>query len=116
MAAQRGFQATPQGGAVNRGDQRLVAVFIGIDHRRQRRLLHRLAEFADIGAGNKRAPFAHQQQYLGVCVLLALLQGFQQPGTNSMAEGIDRRIVHGNNADTAFPVIAYDLRHNLSSP
>ena len=115
MTAQSGFQATTQGGAMDRGNQRLVAVFKRVDQCRQRGLLHGFAEFTDVGTGNKGASFTNQQERPGLGIFLALLQGCEQTGTNSLAEGVYRRVVHGNNADVAFPVIANDLRHDFSS-
>ena len=116
MATQSGFQATAQRSAMNCRNNWLVAVLILVNNGRQPRILHGLAELANVGPGNKSAAFAHQQQYLGVGVFLALLQCSHQAGTNRMAEGVHRRIIHGDHADGAFPVISHDLRHNISSP
>ncbi len=115
VTAQSGFQTTTQSRSVDRGNQRFVAVFKGVDQCRQGGLLHGLAEFTNVGAGNERAPFANQQKRLGLGIFLALLQGCEQTRTNSLAEGVYRRVIHGNNADVAFPVIANDLRHDFSS-
>ena len=53
--AERELQAAAQCRAVDRGDHRLVARLDPFDHLRQRRLGHRRAEFADVGAADEIA-------------------------------------------------------------
>ncbi|MNR63790.1 hypothetical protein D3C85_1862140 [compost metagenome] len=55
--------------------------------------LGRLAELANIGAGNKGLPGAIEHDQFDLLILFGCHKSFQQPGAHGMAQGIDRRIV-----------------------
>ena len=107
MATQGHFQASAQGRAVNHRDTGFVALFIGVDHFRQARRLGRLAELLDISPGNESAASAQQHQHLGLRVDLALMQGAQQTFTRGLTEGIDRRVVQGDQCNLALALVAH---------
>ncbi len=60
MARQRHFEAAAERGAVNGGDNRLRIVFERILDFGNRRALGRLAELGNVGAGDKGAAAANQ--------------------------------------------------------
>ena len=68
IAAQRHFQPATQGCAMDGSDHRLVAGFVFINHRGQYRLLGRLAEFTDIGAGREGLALADHHHRLDAIV------------------------------------------------
>ena len=114
VAADGNFQATAQCGAVDDRDARLAAGFDAVDHVGQARLFRRLAKFLDVRAGHEGHAFTDQYDRLyfriGFCSLEALLQTF----AHSDAQGIDRRVVHGDDRDGAFALQSDHIRHARS--
>ena len=73
VAGQRQFQATAQRRAVQRGHHRLAAGFDQSDDGRHLRVLQRLAEFAQVGAGHEGGAAADDDASHQVSLGLQLL-------------------------------------------
>ncbi|MCY1293750.1 hypothetical protein D9M70_430180 [compost metagenome] len=106
MAGQRHFQATTEGGAVDHRDAGLGAGFKGGDHIRQRRRLRRQAELLDVGTGDEGVAGTHQHHGGDLRVGLGGAEGLQQALAHGQAEGVDRRVVHGDQGEI---VAAFEL-------
>src|SRR5262249_55061084 len=110
----RHFEPATERGAVNGGDDRLRAALDDLLHLRQRRLLRRLAELGDVGAGDERAPGARDDD--GGCsgITGGLADRVAQALTDVLAERVDGRIVHGDDGHATLTIEAdglADLRH-----
>src|SRR5690606_5261595 len=103
------FQPAAQRRAMQRRHNRLGAVFDLADYIGQPWLLQRLAEFPDIGAGNKGTAFANQQQYLCIAVGFPFLECILQARPYSVAQGVDRWVVDGNNPNLSLTLVTDDL-------
>ena len=78
MARKRRLQPAAQRRAVHGRDHWLGRSFDRVQHVQQRRTLRRLAEFADIGAGNKSAPSANKHCGLNLVVFKNTVQPARQ--------------------------------------
>jgi hypothetical protein len=97
------FEAAAEGGAVNRGDHRLGAIFDNVDDLRKHRLGEGLgrAEFADIGSGEEGLALADDDHRLHALVRIGLLNGVDQTFAHGVAERVHRRIVRCDDEDVA---------------
>ena len=94
---QRDLQPAAERGAVDRGDHRLAAGLDAVAHLGQRRRLRRLAEFADVGAGDEVAAGADDQHRgHGARRPRPRRSAATRPRRTSDAEGVDRRVVDGD--------------------
>ena len=105
MASLGNLQASAKRGSVNRGHDRLRRSFQCIDHRNQPRAAPFLAgrdlsELLDVGSGNESSPAADQHDRRHVAIASEGLDRFQNPLRHAGAQGIDRRILDGDCADT----------------
>lgn len=89
MRRQRHFQAAAQRGAMQRGHHRLGAGFDLVADVGQGGRTRRLAEFADVGAGDEVVAGAGQQHGAHLRVALGLVDGAGQAGAHIGAQGID---------------------------
>ncbi len=112
MAAQRDFQPATERGAMNDRNARLVAGFDDFDHLGQARRLRRLAEFLDVGPGDKGVALADQRHRTYLRVRFGALKDLLQPLTHRMAEGIDWWIVDRDQRDLALNFEPYDICHD----
>ncbi|MNP67617.1 hypothetical protein D3C76_1634710 [compost metagenome] len=100
VATQRDFQPATQHRTMQHRQRRLVAVFDGQGQFLQDRRPGRLAELANIGAGDKGLTCAIEHDHFDLPVLLGRSKGFQQPGAYGVAKGIDRRVVDPDQGHT----------------
>ncbi len=63
--------------------------------------LRRLAEFGDVGAGEKGAPGAGDHDRLDGSVVARLAQRLGEPGADLVLQRVDRRVVDGDDRDSA---------------
>ena len=68
---------------------------------REARGLRRLAEFGDVGAGEKGAPGAGDHHRLDSVVVAGLAQRLDEPGADFVLQRVDRRIIGGDDRDPA---------------
>jgi hypothetical protein len=101
MRGERDFAAAAQRSAVDRGDHRLVERLDLIDQDGKRRLLHRLAEFGDVGAGEEGLARAGDDDCLDAVVALRFLDPGLQALAHGGAERVHRRIVRREDQDVA---------------
>ena len=80
-------------------------IFAGLLERRndvdRARALRRPFHFADIGAGNERAPGAGEHDRLDRGVLPRACEGLDQPGADRGVERVDGRMIDGDDRDLA---------------
>ncbi len=105
------FQATTQRRAMDGSDHGLIGSFNKIHHLRQARLLHRLAKLTDVSTSHKGAAFSHNEECLGVRIILTLLYGVPDARANRVPQCVHRWIINGDDAHGAFAVIGYDVGH-----
>ena len=108
MAPERQLQAAAQRGAVDGGDDRLVARLDLVDQRRQERLLHARGELGDVGAGRKEAARSRQNDGLDAGVGVGLVEGLLQAHAQRVAERVHRRVVHANDRHVALLLRFHD--------
>jgi hypothetical protein len=101
VAGERHLEAAAERGAVDRRHHRLGRALDQVEHLVQARLLRRLAELGDVGAGNERAPRARNHDRGDIAVRGGLLEAVAQALAHVLAERVDRRIVHGEHRDAA---------------
>jgi hypothetical protein len=65
------------------------------------RVAGRLAEFRDVSAGDERPPGARQHDRVGAAVRDGLTHPIAQTKPDAVAEGVDGRIVHGEDGHAA---------------
>ena len=82
----------PPSGAVDGGDNRLVAAFHAVQQFLQRGAGRRFAEFADIRAGDEGAASQAMTIAFGAGVLQTLLDMLHEPGAHGLRNGVDRRL------------------------
>ena len=114
MAAERDFEAAAERRAVHRGDHRLFARLDRRDHVERGRLSRRLAELADVGAGNEGAPGADDDDRGGAGIRPRPRHRIDETGPQREAQRIDRRIVDGDDGDIA--VIAQRTQARTPGP
>ncbi len=112
------FEPTAQGRAVDGGDHQLGARLHAIEHIGQRGRHGRLAELADVGAGDEGLALADDEHGLERRVLLQLLHRRQQAGTHALAQGVDGRVVDADHQHRALLLGLYQCLcvHALVSP
>ena len=101
MAGERQLEAAAQSRAVQRRDHRLCRRFDLADHLAEARGPRRLAEFVDVGAGEKGAPGAGDHHRLDGRVAAGLAQRLRKPGADLVLQRVDRRIVGDDNRNPA---------------
>ena len=95
------FQPPAQRRAVDGGNDRLVAGFDAVAHLGQAGWQRWFAKFADVRASDEGATGAHDQHSAYLRVGLRLLHGLKQTPAHLHIQGIDRRVVEGDNQDIA---------------
>ncbi|MNM96706.1 hypothetical protein D3C81_1091930 [compost metagenome] len=111
VAGQRHFQSTAQRRAMQHGQRRLGRALDGQGQLRQDRRLRRLAELADIGAGDEGLAGAIQHDQFHPRIGSRLGEGIQQAGTHGMTEGVDRRVVDADQGDAPLARQLYGRSH-----
>jgi hypothetical protein len=101
VRGQRHFQPAAERGAVDGGDHRLGAVLDLQAGLGQRGLLRRLAELADVRAGDEVAARADDQHRLGRAVGLGRVDGGHEAAAHIHAQGVDGRVVDGHHEHVA---------------
>ncbi len=101
MTGQRDFQPAAQRGAVKSRDHRLGTVFDAGQHTVQVGRCQWLAEFADVGTGNEGAATTDDDQGLDGGVGDALVDAVLDTLAHGLGQGVDRRVVDGDDADVA---------------
>src|SRR6516225_10510767 len=101
MTSKRQLEATAQGGAVQRGDHWLWHRLYRGNDVVQPRGLRRLAEFGDVGTGEKRAPGASDHHCLDRSIVARLSKSLGEPSAHLVLERVDRRVVDGDDRDFA---------------
>ena len=121
MAAERQFQPTTQCRAMNGGDGRLFDRLQQRDQRSQVRILHRLAEFGDVGAGNESASCASDHDGGRRLVVAQPGERIMERTAHGKRQRIHRRIVDGDDGDAAamrdadLGLGCLDVGHRLAS-
>ncbi len=115
VAGEREFESAAECGAVDRGDDRFRALF-DVSAGRPLRLFigtGRLAEVADVGAGDERATLPGDDDRFDRVVAQRRFEVFRQVEPDAAAKGIDRRIVDGQQRDAIanFVVNSADKGH-----
>ncbi len=108
MAGKRDLKAAAQCGAMNCSNDRLRRVFHFGQHFMQTRRLRRLAEFGDVGAGNKSAAGTGQYDCLYFRIGDRALDALQDAAPDGGAQRIDGRTVDRDDADD---VMTLELDH-----
>ncbi|MNT11085.1 hypothetical protein D3C72_1459470 [compost metagenome] len=98
---QGNLQPAAERGAMDGSDHRLGAVLDLQADLGQRGLLRRLAELADVRAGDEVAARADDQHALGAAVGLGRIDGGGQAAAHVHAQGVDGRVVDGHHAHVA---------------
>ena len=115
MAAERQFQAAAERGAVDGGDRRLGDGLQRRDDGAQIRLLHRLAELGDVGAGDKGPAGAGDDDGATEGSSPQGNQRLHQRLADMEAQRVDRRVVDGDDGDAAILVtLTKSDKQNLS--
>ena len=99
MAAERQFQPAAERRAVDGRDGRLGDRFQRRDDGAQLRLLHRLAEFGDVGAGDEGPSGAGDDDGRDGRIVAQRGQRLHQRLADMEAQRVDRRIVDGDDCD-----------------
>ena len=115
VAGERELESAAECGAVDRRDDRLRALF-DVSAGRPLRLFigtGRLAEIADVGAGDERATLPGDDDRFDRIVAQRRFEVFRQVEPDATAKGIDRRIVDGQQRDAIanFVVNSADKGH-----
>ncbi len=113
VAPERHFEPAAEGRAVERGDDGLGAPFVAGDDRVEPGILRGFAELRDVRARDERAPGARDDDRLHVRVGERALEGRDQPFAHGVAERVDRRIVHHDEAHRASLLPTDDIAHGL---
>ena len=115
MAGERGFEPAAQRIAVDRGDDRLVAlvhhIVMAAAGRRRRRTL---AELPDIGPGDKAAARADQHHRLDRGVGVALVERRDDALRHAGRHRVDRRVIDRDDPDLAILFKADQLARAFS--
>ena len=106
MAAERHFEAAAEGGALDRGDDRLRRLFHGVERLDEAGRHRRLAEFADVRAGDEGAAFAGDHDGLDRVVGHRLLDAVLQALADVERQRIDGRIVDDDERGVAARLVA----------
>src|SRR5450432_3246489 len=102
------LQPAAQGGAMNGGNDRLRRILHLAQHFTETRRLRRLAEFGDIGAGDKGAAAAGENDRLHFRIGYRLLDAVQDTAADGGAQRVHRRAVDRDDADH---VMTLELDH-----
>ncbi len=115
VGAQRRLQAAAQRRAVQRRDDQLGRILHRGDDVVQVRARRRLAELADVGAGDEGAAAADQHDGVDAGILAEGLDAFLDAGADRRSQRIHRRIVDGEDSDA--PLFGADdsVGHGRSS-
>ena len=84
---------------MDRGDDRLAAVFDDVEDVVQARFLRRLAEFGDVGSGEEGPPAANQDDRLHRIVGGECAEPFVERLPDVDAERVDRRRIDRDDPD-----------------
>ena len=115
VRAQRRLQAAAQRRAVQGGDDDLGAVLHGGDDVVQAGALGRLAELADVGAGDEGAAAADQHDGVDVGVLAEGFDAVLDAVAHAGGERIHRRVVDGQDCDAPLGGAKHCVGHGCSS-
>jgi hypothetical protein len=115
VRAQRRLEATAQRRAVQGGHDDLGTVLHGGDDVVQVGALGRLAELADVGAGDEGAAAADQHDGIDVGILAEGLDAVLDAVAHAGGERIHRRIVDGQNSDAPLGGAKHGVGHGRSS-
>ncbi len=116
MARQRDFAATAKRGAVDRGDNRLVARVHHVDDFVQRCARRRLAEFGDVGAGEERLAIAADHHCLDRRIVDALADARVKAVTHPRAQRVHRGRIGDDDENVVVAFEADGGSHFGSSP
>ena len=101
MTDERGFEAAAERGAVDRGDDRLGRGFDHVEHGVEIGTARRLAEFADVGAGDEGCAIAAQHDRLDAVIGERGFEIILQPLPDVPRQGVDRGVVDDDDGDLA---------------
>ena len=93
------------------GDDGLRALLEASDDRVEPGLLRGLAELGDVRAGDERTPGPGDDDRLHVGVSQRAIHRLDEALTHGVAERVDRRIVHDDEADRASLLQTDDIAH-----
>ncbi len=116
MAAECELETAAERGTVQRRKDRFGAGLDCFDHCDGGRLARRLAEFRNVGAGYEGAPGASDHNGGDVGITRRPRYPVEEPDPDLVFHGIDRRIVDGDDGDTAISSHAHEFRHARRSP
>ena len=108
MAGERDLEAAAERRAVNGGNDRLRRVLHRAQHLVQARRHRRLAEFGDVGAGDKGAAAAGQNDRLHFRIGDRALDAFENAAADGGAQRVHRRAVDRDDGDD---VMTLELDH-----
>ena len=111
MAAERQFQPAAERRAVDGGDRRLGD---GLERRKdgaQFRLLHRFAEFGDVGASDKSPAGAGDDNSRDRSIIAQGDQSLHQRFADMKTQRVDRRVVDDDDGDIAVPIELQEIGH-----
>ena len=111
VASESSLKPAAKGSAVDCGNDRLGAGLHHLMHLAQGRRNRRLAKFRDVGASEEGAPGADQHNCIGVFVGNRPFDAFLQAGANSVPQGVNRWVVHGQNGNPVFNRIMHKIAH-----
>ena len=116
VAAERDFEPAAQRRAVDRDHDRLRRILEAVDDGLQAGAGHRLAELADIGAGDIGPPRADQHHGLDLGIGGRLGQAIGQALAHRRAQRVDRGVVDGDDGDVAAALVTDGVGHDSSCP
>ena len=113
MAAQRGFEATAQGRAMNGRHNRLGEVLNDLHGVEKIRRLERFAELGNVHTGDKGPAGADENRCDGV-VFVGFSKALRQALAHMLAQRVHGRIVDGDDADVVLFGIANRMTHSAT--
>ena len=99
MTAEGEFEPAAERRAVNRRDHRFRRGFDGVDDLGQQGRLQRLAEFADVGAGDEGAPGAGEHDSGNSAIVDEGAERIEQSGAHRLRQRVDGGIVDQHDGD-----------------
>ena len=111
MAADRHFQTATQCGAMDHGDAGLAARLDAADHFGQAWRFWRLAEFLDVGAGDKGRTLADQHDGLDLRIGFGCLEAVLKAFTHGNAQRVDGWIIDSDDRNGALSFQCDHVRH-----
>ncbi len=80
------------------------------------RLHGRLAEFGDVRSGDEGAARAEQDHGLDLRIGVEMIRRRPEPLTQTLGQGVDRRVIHDDDADLALAPDADDAHAHVQIP